>query len=382
MAIGRNAPCWCGSGQKYKKCHLGRERQEKDNPWDAVAKNKKAFHTKSCAAREVGLGACKGNIVKAHTVSRGPNLAKIAKNGIVICYTADPARLHKSGGKLEPREVGIADASTFYGFCSHHDRTLFSCIENEPFTGRPDQCLVVAYRTLSRELYGKNAGGHLRETLRVADKGKSLVEQVHLQGLLDLIDHGNALAKKDLAHTHKKLTSAMSEGGADALHSVVIEFQGRLPFMLSGAWSPFTDFHGEELQDGLVDEPLEQIFISTFAGDDWSKFCISWLDKADAPGKVIADQILSLPSSCQASACLQFSAKHIENIFFSPHWFSTLSGEELAHLHALASSGVDTLGSVPDAKINLDLNFGLTDNCRILPSPTYKLAMALVSVGE
>ncbi len=21
--LGRNAPCWCGSGRKYKKCHLG-----------------------------------------------------------------------------------------------------------------------------------------------------------------------------------------------------------------------------------------------------------------------------------------------------------------------------------------------------------------------
>ena len=22
MSIGRNDPCWCGSGVKYKKCHL------------------------------------------------------------------------------------------------------------------------------------------------------------------------------------------------------------------------------------------------------------------------------------------------------------------------------------------------------------------------
>jgi uncharacterized protein YecA (UPF0149 family) len=24
--IGRNEPCWCGSGKKYKKCHLPLER--------------------------------------------------------------------------------------------------------------------------------------------------------------------------------------------------------------------------------------------------------------------------------------------------------------------------------------------------------------------
>ncbi len=24
--MSRNAPCWCGSGQKYKQCHLERDR--------------------------------------------------------------------------------------------------------------------------------------------------------------------------------------------------------------------------------------------------------------------------------------------------------------------------------------------------------------------
>ncbi len=25
---GRNEPCWCGSGKKYKKCHLGEDDRE------------------------------------------------------------------------------------------------------------------------------------------------------------------------------------------------------------------------------------------------------------------------------------------------------------------------------------------------------------------
>ncbi|MEL6243477.1 MAG: SEC-C metal-binding domain-containing protein, partial [Pseudomonadota bacterium] len=54
----RNAPCWCGSGKKFKKCHLGRDAQPKGNPWDAVDENRKAFSQKKCCAREVGLGEC------------------------------------------------------------------------------------------------------------------------------------------------------------------------------------------------------------------------------------------------------------------------------------------------------------------------------------
>jgi uncharacterized protein YecA (UPF0149 family) len=27
--LGRNAPCWCGSGRKYKNCHLEADRRSK-----------------------------------------------------------------------------------------------------------------------------------------------------------------------------------------------------------------------------------------------------------------------------------------------------------------------------------------------------------------
>jgi hypothetical protein len=27
MKLGRNDPCWCNSGKKYKKCHLDREKE-------------------------------------------------------------------------------------------------------------------------------------------------------------------------------------------------------------------------------------------------------------------------------------------------------------------------------------------------------------------
>ncbi|MGB1208649.1 MAG: SEC-C metal-binding domain-containing protein, partial [Paracoccaceae bacterium] len=85
----RNAPCWCGSGEKFKKCHLGRDSQAKRDPWIAVKQNKKAFSQKKCCARDSGLGNCEGPVIKAHTVSRGSNLVKIAKNSHVLHYTTN-----------------------------------------------------------------------------------------------------------------------------------------------------------------------------------------------------------------------------------------------------------------------------------------------------
>lgn len=351
----RNVPCWCGSGKKFKKCHLGRDGQPKGDPWAPVDANRKAFSHKKCCARDVGLGGCDGGVIKAHTVSRGPNLAKIAKDGHVLQYGASIPDMIKNGGKLSAKKIGIRDASVFYGFCGKHDRELFSCIENEPFAGRPDQCLAVAYRTMSRELYGKDAGAHLRETLRDADKGLKPVDQFMLQMMLDAISTGNEAARRELKATHDALTTALAEARLDTLSSVVFEFSAPLPFMFAGAWSPFTDFHGRELQKGFVDELLEQILVSSFAGEPSAMICVSWRNTDEAPGHVIAEQLMALPDDQRASACLQFVMKHVENVFFSPDWFHSLNDKQRERLNQLAADGLDPMGSVPSMPVQLDL---------------------------
>jgi hypothetical protein len=45
--LGRNEPCHCGSGKKYKKCHL-----EKDEQSDRKAREKAALNAAKVAAEE------------------------------------------------------------------------------------------------------------------------------------------------------------------------------------------------------------------------------------------------------------------------------------------------------------------------------------------
>lgn len=362
----RNSLCWCGSGKKFKKCHFGRDVQPRENPWAAVDINRKAFSQKKCCAYGVGLGDCKGGVIKAHTVSRGPNLSRIAKDGHVLKFSASISEMNKNGGKLSLNRIGIKDASVFNGFCSKHDRELFSCIENETFAGRPDQCLAMAYRTMSRELYGKNAGSHLRETLRSADKGLKLFEQIMFQHLLDEINEGNEAAQSELKITHDALTSALVDVRPNILSSVIFEFSSPLPFMFAGAWSPFTDFYGEELQKVHADKNLEQVIVSSFASDNNSIICISWKDIDNAPGKVIANQLIELPDEQRASACLQFVTKHVENIFFSEDWFQSLEEYKREFISHLAADGLDPLGMAPSVPIRLDMDFQLPHSVRAL----------------
>jgi hypothetical protein len=360
----RNAPCWCGSGKKFKKCHLDREQQPKQNLWDAVDANRRAFSKKTCFAHNRGLGECDGSIIRAHTVSRGPNLSRISVDGHVLQFSGSVADLLKSGGELVLKKIGINDASVFYGFCRRHDRDLFSCIENEPFTGRADQCLAVAYRTMSRELYGKDASAHLRETLREADKGQKPSQQFLLQSILDDINIGNEAARREQKATLGALTEAMAKGTPDTIESVVFEFEKPLPFMFAGAWSPFTDIYDEPLQEGYEDELLEQIIVSSFAAEEGALICFSWRKTKNSPGSFIATQLISLPDDLRASACLQLVIKHLDNVFFNPDWFDSLTSAQKDQLNKLAADGLDIFGSVPSAPILLDIEFSLPRTLR------------------
>lgn len=81
--LGRNDPCWCGSGVKYKKCHLDREQAEPPNIWEFASEQKRNYSKKYCIHPSANVGVCEGKIVKAHTIQKSGGLSRIAENGHV-----------------------------------------------------------------------------------------------------------------------------------------------------------------------------------------------------------------------------------------------------------------------------------------------------------
>ena len=130
MKIGRNALCPCGSGLKYKKCHLDREQQPEVTEGEVRGMASKHRVAKRCFHSSVDAGRCSGKIIEAHTVSKSGSLRKIARNGKVNHFKPDINALFDTGGKLVLREVGVGQASTFPGFCARHDKELFAAIED------------------------------------------------------------------------------------------------------------------------------------------------------------------------------------------------------------------------------------------------------------
>ena len=105
--LGRNDPCWCGSGLKYKKCHMDREKQDPLDYWDAVKRLRTVFSAKDCLAPPAMKSECADEIVRAHTIPKSESLRRISRDGHVYSFVADPENIRKHGGKLKPQLLGI-----------------------------------------------------------------------------------------------------------------------------------------------------------------------------------------------------------------------------------------------------------------------------------
>lgn len=161
MSNNRNLPCWCGSGKKYKKCHLHREEQKKVDTWDMVGKFKREFNKKYCLCPKSHKIPCQGKIINAHTVSKSGSLKHISRNGHIYTFLLTLEKFIQAKDKAKNLQelTGINKASTFTGFCKTHDRILFSPIENDDFIATKEQVFLLSYRALSREIYS----GHFKQ---------------------------------------------------------------------------------------------------------------------------------------------------------------------------------------------------------------------------
>lgn len=338
--LGRNDLCWCGSNKKFKRCHFNRENQPPVDPWQVEAQLKKGFSTKECLAPESFRGDCSGTIVLAHTVPMGSSLSNISENGHVYGYKIGFAELNKTGGLILPRKIGVRKASSFYGFCGYHDKSIFSCVEDEPFIGSPEQCLVMAFRIASREYYAKKSAQSLPSLLEGADRGKNVRVQRALHQFRAYQSVGLDAGLRDINNSYTELANALCNGQHDILRSVIYYFDETFPAMFAGGFAPITDLNGTLLQDlGDPSVKSEHLFVTALGTINGSAIVISWFETESA-GQILTKQLSELDTSYLPSVLLQLVVRQFENVYYSIGWYDGITQRAKKHLTALTMDGV------------------------------------------
>jgi len=321
----RNKACWCKSGLKYKDCHQNREQMPSPTFQENLDKLNRFFSKKYCLHPNAG-SQCKGNIINAHTVQLSRNLAKIARKGHV--YTPHPggAELMKTG-MVRPRLIGMRAASTFTGFCSLHDTKIFEPIEKHDFIGSLQQCFLLSYRALCRELFMKRARVEHLSSARELDKGANIIKQIWWQDVVSTIEKGEKSTLRLLEEYKLIYDKCLLDADYSDVQYYVIYTDTISEFMCNGTMLPDYDFFGKKLQD-LHDlnerhPPTAYSIVSTETG---GAIVFSWVGSNQA-AKALINSLDSLSDAEVCHALTRFSFEYIENIFMSPQWWEKLTDD-------------------------------------------------------
>lgn len=358
---GRNDLCWCGSGIKYKKCHLNRSEQQEVPSWEVSNAFRDAHSRKTCLAPDLVKAECSQQIIQAHTIPKSSSLKAISRDGHVYGFVPSLENFKKGNGALFPQLVGVNKASTFTGFCSTHDDSIFSPIEKQEFTSSQEQCFLLAYRALSREVYAKSASASMAPLRKSLDKGKSEEAQRHIQETSFLFDLGVSAGVNDNEFYKAEFDRRLNSGDFSDVRAYIVRLDEPPAVMCSGAFFPEEDFDGNSLQD-LVD--LEKIpdlvSVNSFASGSYGYVVLSWLSQNDSSCMALVNSLAKIPNDSITPALLRLFFVHFENLYISPVWWEGLSaGQRSSLIQRMSNVGEELLNGrttplIADDRVQFD----------------------------
>lgn len=342
--IGRNDPCWCGSGKKHKKCHRDRESEKPVEQWEAAKSMRDKFSSKVCSAPKNLHKECAKKIVKAHTVPKSSSLKAIAVDGHVLGIKFGLESLQKYKGKVQPEKIGINNASTFTGFCQKHDDQLFSCLEKSVFTKTEEQCFKLAFRSFAREYYTKSALVNMYEVNASLDKGKPAYRQAEIQEEAFFTNIGAQVGLRDNIYHKEKFDKAIEGNDYSDIRAVIFEYVSPFPVQVSGSVNPDFSFDNIKLQDLSDFEVVPDLLsFTSFYDGNKSYIVLSWLQNCHDTCTALVKSLMSKSKEDISTYLVQYIFSNFENYFLSPKWWDEISSDDKEIIVEISHDNVSML---------------------------------------
>ena len=318
--IGRNDPCWCGSGLKYKKCHLLREK-EKPLPLPAIwDKTNRERALKVCLHPQASEETC-GKVISSHTLQRARVLKAISEDNHVHSFY--PPKFRDDGDPTLHRR-GLREASTFNAFCDRHDGKAFEALEKEEFSGSKEQIFLVAYRAICWELYQKRQELQVTPGMRDnLERGVERTEQQEIRHASRVRMAALMRGAQDFASIKEKMDRSFQARDYTGYSTLEIVMNGGLSIASTGAISPNYSIGGKKLQ--LLEDMSTDVQLLAFGTDvseRGASIVFLCLSDDEAPKKYIGE-VSCLHREFLPQFLCQFFFVHCENTYFSPAWWSS-----------------------------------------------------------
>ena len=276
-----------------------------------------------CSAPPGHKQECTGTFAKAHTVPRA-SLRRIAARGHVFSFVPNAYNLVRHGPKFPPQRLGVNRASTFTGFCSKHDDAIFAPLEKTPFAGTPEQCFLLAYRALARELHLKQSTLEYWDT-RLRQRPALDAAPPLARFTVDAFLRGSRKGFADLASHKADYDRILLRGDYHDVRAHVVEVSRPPSVMCSGGIVPEHTFDGEKLID-IPNHPqrLSLLSFSSFADATAGFVVFAWVDDGSDHCDRLARSLKRLPTGILTASLVRFFFECCENVHLQPSWWQGL----------------------------------------------------------
>jgi hypothetical protein len=273
------------------------------------------IHTRECCVHPSAPAGCSPKIIKGHTLQERGQLDQIAKNGHV--YGVHRQYLKYVNEKPPFERIGLDKASTFRFFCSKHDNATFKPIEDQPIQFTPEQCFLLGYRALCREI--DMTEGQLEAILlfRERDRGQPLAEQKRIQAQATAEAESMKLRLKVVQDAKEHYDAVLQKKAFSDICFSRFEIAPTPDILVSSALIPIYDFAGSLIQQ----RPLTASLIAL--PGSCGALVFAWHKQQGETSHAFVDSLHRLPAADLPHAITRL-AFTLENTFLSPVWWESL----------------------------------------------------------
>lgn len=315
-------------------------------------------HRKKKQCLHYDAGETCNEVIKAHSIQKNIHLREIAEKGKVYMLSSDWSVLRKGNDRPGVDSIGIGKASTFQGFCHHHDNSTFTAIDDLPFQATEKQIGLNIYRSTCKEFHEQENAYNTYKEICEAPNFKSSPEfqffGSHLAGVALALD-------RHLWHK-QQIENAIKAEKFDEFKGLTIFIEGQQDHHFASATQPIFSFQGEPIQDLLDRESRLDVmyFFSAPTESGWA-FCFGWHETSNPS---CATLLNSFKDACRAGGVngasdmlYRFLFASCDNHAFRISWWDGLTPEQRQNTLELVYEMVRSDKEYP----NDFLSQGLTD---------------------
>lgn len=222
---------------------------------------------------------CSGKIISSHSIQNNKCLTLLVEmvegNEGIYCFSKYTVT---QDGEFQLSLIGRKTASTFSGFCAHHDQIVFESIDNNNFDFSVQQIFLYSYRAFAQS-YHKN-----REELKGLSANTSLKERFDESVISEMIA-GSEIACRDLEKYKLLFNKMLKENDYCQLDFFVYKKKGLYPVAASSSvnlsFTPYgvknkflSDIYAESLpmQIVVLPEPdYTYVILTCFKNDSFHR---------------------------------------------------------------------------------------------------------------